>query len=279
MKGLGDNIYQRAFIKNLVKTNDVYLATPWPEIYEDLPVKFLAMQTPLRTQAKNLAKQDREYFIRPDAGAINPSYNGIGLKRVNIVQNMASKFGIQPTDFDLPHFDCPIDLKSIKKPICVVRPVTLRTEWLASARNPEPAYIFDVINRIKSHYFVVSVADILPPQEIALNPLPHADLTFHAGELNVKQLLGLIQAAKLVVGGVGWIVPACIATKTPLFCILGGNGMFNAPHKITDECMDLSRITFATPDKFCMCDRMQHKCNKTISNLSEQLNVFLGNNQ
>ena len=52
MMGLGDNIYQRSFIKLL--DGDIYLRTPWPEIYKDLrnvfPVK---SETILRTQRKN----------------------------------------------------------------------------------------------------------------------------------------------------------------------------------------------------------------------------------
>ena len=43
MKGLGDNIYQRAFVKRL--PGPVYLETPWPELYEDLPgVKFVRLK-------------------------------------------------------------------------------------------------------------------------------------------------------------------------------------------------------------------------------------------
>lgn len=276
MKGFGDNIYQRAFIKELVKSRDVYLATPYPELYEDLPVKFMAMQTPLRTQAKNLARQTRNYAIRPQAETINPSYNGTDLRQGSINDGMARKFGLMPKDYSLPSFQ---NVIKAKKPICVVRPATIRTEWNASARNPKPDYIFDAIERARNDYFIVSVADILPPYEIALNPIPYADLTLHQGELNVKQLLGLIQAAKLVIGGVGWIVPACISAKTPLFCILGGNGKFNAPEKITHSTMDLSKVYFAQPDNYCHCENMTHDCNKNITNLNGQIDEFIRNIQ
>ncbi|MGV2896737.1 hypothetical protein ACNPPY_13175, partial [Achromobacter sp. AGC78] len=63
MKGLGDNIYKRAFVKKL--QGPVYLETPWPELYEDLPdVKFVRSETPLRTQSKNMARQDEARWVK-----------------------------------------------------------------------------------------------------------------------------------------------------------------------------------------------------------------------
>jgi hypothetical protein len=190
MKGLGDNIYQRAFVKVLAQQRDVFLATPWPELYEDLPVQFVHMTTPLRTQAKNLKRQARQWAQRP-AGAevVNPSYGSGELRRGSIVQGMQQRFGIDPGSFDLPKFENVIDAA---KPICLVRPATLRNEWCAPARNPHPEYIARVIEAIRGDYFVVSVADLQDGAEYALDPLPHADLQLHAGELNVSQLLGLV---------------------------------------------------------------------------------------
>src|SRR5215467_8128712 len=55
--GLGDNIYARPFVKKLCEHREVYLDTPWPEIYEDLPVKFILKPRRLRTQMKNVDRQ------------------------------------------------------------------------------------------------------------------------------------------------------------------------------------------------------------------------------
>ena len=51
MLGLGDNIYQRAFVKQLPA--GTYIRTAWPELYEDLPVLPVRSFTTLRTQRKN----------------------------------------------------------------------------------------------------------------------------------------------------------------------------------------------------------------------------------
>lgn len=274
MKGLGDNIYQRPFIKALASEWDVHIASPWPELYDDLPVKFVQMVTPLRTQAKNLKRQQREWHPRPvGARVIQPHYGRIELKNAGIFSEMQQRFGIEPAEMDLPAFENVIEAP---KPICVVRPATLRREWFSSARNPDPAYITRAIERIRVDYYVISVADLQGTEEYALDPLPEADLMLHAGELNVRNLLGLIQAADLVIGGVGWIVPACIAAKTPLFCILGGNGGYNAPEKITDSRMDLSRLGWARPNSYCYCTNMRHNCDKRINNFDEQFGDYLG---
>jgi len=119
------------------------------------------------------------------------------------------------------------------------------------------------------------VADLQDGEEEALYPLPYADATLHEGELTTRELLALVRKADIVVGGVGWIVPACIAYGTRLFCILGGTGMYNAPERITHSSMDLSQVYFARPDNYCMCNVMQHKCDKRITNLKGMFDEFI----
>jgi hypothetical protein len=274
MKGFGDNIYSRAFVKTLSKKYDVYIATPYPELYEDLPLKFLSIQTPLRTQSKNIARQTRDYDKRPSCASINPSYTGLHLSKWSILQSLKNNFKCEPSEFDLPDWNKKFDFGT-KKPICVVRPATIRKEWLASARNPNPKYIYEAIEALRKRYFIVSVADISPPDEIALEPMPYADLRYDKGELGVIDLLSLIKQADLVVGGVGWIVPACLATKTKLFCILGGNGAYNSPSKILDDMVDSKNVKFAIPRNYCNCKSMTHECDKTIDDFTELLNEYL----
>ena len=74
MAGLGDNIFQRAFIKSLVKSQEVLLETPWPELYQDLPnIKFIKPNTRLRTQAKNLRNTDNSVWAKPYYGNATPN--------------------------------------------------------------------------------------------------------------------------------------------------------------------------------------------------------------
>lgn len=252
---------------------DVYLKTPFMEVYEDLPVKFVRPESHLRTQAKNIERSKYKYHTLPEhTPTIRPFYRSEQLRYMNMIDSLGMAYNCKPSTFDLPNFKSKI--KS-DKPICVVRPATIRKEWNAASRNPDPYYIAKVIEFLKETHYIVSIADLDGDLEYALEPLPYADLRLHEGELTTKELLGLIKAADIVVGGVGFIVPACISYGTRLFCILGGNGMYNSPNKITSESMDLSNVYFARPDNFCNCDSAQHQCDKWITDIKGKFDGFI----
>ncbi|MNZ23545.1 hypothetical protein D3C78_406620 [compost metagenome] len=262
MQGLGDCIYQRAFLRQF--NVPVYLHTPWPQLYRDLPrVHCLRPATQLRTQLKNVAKQPR-WAIAPGAqGVRHIRYGGAG-----IYAGMRDGFGVPPSKLDLPDFGA----SPVAGRYVVVRPVTVRSEWRADSRNPLPEYIAQAAAEMRCRgYIVVSVADLENDREWALDPLPPADLQYHAGELPVEQLLSLLQGAAAVIGGIGWIVPASIAARVPALIVCGGQGGYNAPELITDRGMDLSRTTFLVPDNFCRCTEKQHSCDKRISDYDQRL--------
>ena len=270
MQGLGDNVYGRAFIKSLVKSTPVLLETPWPEIYQDLPnIQFLKPHTRLRTQKKNADRVDESVWAgRYYGNSIQISYGDKGIMR-----GMRERFKVDSLSFDLPDFDSPISGK-----YAVIRPATVRTEWSAASRNPKPEYLAECAEKLLSEgYTVISVADLEDGMEWALEPLPRATTRFHKGELGIKELLGLIQHASVVVGGVGWMTPASIAYKVPSWIIFGGFGAFNAPENLFDkDRMDLSKIGYALPDDFCRCRDGAHKCRKDISNHAQKFADWLG---
>ena len=259
MRGLGDNIYQRAFIRQL---GEVWLDTPWPELYRDMPVHCVQPSTSLRTQAKNIHRHLAWAATPPALRSFKVAYGKAG-----IIAGMGDCFGVAPGEFDLPPLgDSPVHGRYV-----VVRPVTVRAEWRADSRNPMPEYVAQAAAAMRAKgYTVVSVADLEDGKEWALDPLPAADISYHKGELPVDQLLALIAGAAAVIGGIGWIVPACLAAKVPAWIVCGGQGGFNAPELITAPCMDLSRITFAVPDAFCRCTQKQHNCDKRIARYDER---------
>ena len=166
----------------------------------------------------------------------------------------------------------PLPPSPVSGKYAVVRPVTVRAEWAAESRNPRPEYVLEASRALReAGYTVVSVADLEDGKEWAVDPLPEADITMHKGELAVMHLLALVKNAAVVVGGIGWIVPAAIATGTPAWFICGGQGGFNSPELITDRNhMDLTKIGFAVPDKFCRCKQSRHQCDKRISGHREK---------
>lgn len=254
MRGLGDNIYQRAFVKAL--PGPVYIDTPWPELYRDLPdIHFVKPDTKLRTQSKNVARQTA-WQVRPrHARNMTIRYDSNG-----IIRGMRMAFGAEHAGFDLPDFGpSPVAGKYV-----VVRPVTVRAEWRADTRNPDPRYIQEAAANAHARGFkVVSVADLEDGKEWMVGAGPWADVEYHRGELDVVQLMALIQGASAVIGGIGWIVPACLAAKVPAWVVCGGQGGFNAPELI---CPPGSSVTFSVPDNFCRCKLKEHNCDKRISN-------------
>lgn len=265
MRGLGDNIYQRAFLGQV--REPVYLETPWPELYLDMPhVHPVRCATTLRTQSKNMQRHT-QWNVMPRGPVHQIRYGSIG-----IIPGMSQTFGVPPGPLTLPHFGLP---PVAIRPYVVVRPVTVREEWRADTRNPLPEYIAWAAQEMRRRGFVVvSVADLAPGQEWALDPLPPADICFHSGELPVEELLALVQNAEAVIGGIGWILPACLAARVPAWIVCGGQGGFNAPELITHPALDPSCISFAVPDRFCRCTQKQHNCDKRISDYDTRFTAW-----
>lgn len=266
MYGLGDNIYQRAFVREIKEP--VYLRTSWPQLYSDLPwVKPVKPTTRLRTQNKNVARQDASIWHRQPSLLIRHiRYGNAAFKKGSLLDAMRKCLGVRPAVFDLPHFEGP----GIAKPYAVVRPVTVRSEWYNIARNPLPEYICEAAEVLhEAGLTVVSVADLQDGAEWA-EMLPDCDIDYTHGELLFEQLMGLIRGAAIVVGGVGWIVPAAVAAGVPLAVVLGGHGAHNAPEKITGPPMDLSKTRWLYPDNFCRCSDMMHRCDKLITGFTDK---------
>jgi hypothetical protein len=276
MKGLGDSIYQRPFIRAAAARGPVWIATPWPELYSDLPVQFAPMVTILRTQARNLARQSPDRFSAPPRHArrVRMGY-GHKLSRSSIIRCLEENL---PLDGAELVFDLPAELRrpwlAGRRPIALVRPVTVRSEWRNEARNPLPAYVSRLAARLMASHHVITVADLQPGAEWLDGPPVPAHTRFERGELDVSLLMRLIAQADLVIGGVGFLLPAAIAQATPAFIVQGGHGAHNAPERITDPRLDTSRIGFARPDRFCVCDKMLHRCEKTISDLDERFETW-----
>jgi hypothetical protein len=269
MWGLGDNIYARPFVVAASRQYQIWLETPWPELYADLDIRFVQGVRRLRTQCKNMARQaDTRWSIPPDrVHKVRVQYWALEQQSIIAALELSWLIALQikfnAKLFDLPEMG-PSPLKS-DRPVAVIRPVTVRSEWKNEARNPRPEYIAEIAAELMATHTVVAVADLEAGQEWLIGELPPAHHYFVRGELNVRELLALVRDADIVVGGVGWIVPAGLALHVKTFVVLGGHGGHNAPNKITDPRLDLSRIGFAMPSRFCKCTNMLHDCDKTIS--------------
>lgn len=264
--GFGDNIYQRPFVVAAARQYDLWLETPWPELYADFDIRFVRGTRMLRTQQKNMARST--CWSTPPKGIREVKIQYGNLAAGSIITSLEQRWRFplevrfDPALFGLPEMGRS-PLQSIR-PIAVVRPVTVRSEWRNEARNPKPEYVAAITRELMATHTVVAVADLEADQEWLVGELPPAHRYFIHGELKVRELLALVRDADIVVGGVGWMVPAGLALHVNTFVVLGGHGGHNAPGKITDPRLDLSRIGFAVPEEFCRCTNMLHDCEKTI---------------
>lgn len=273
--GLGDNIYMRPIVRAIAQSSTVYTDTPWPELYQDIKnVRFYYTKRLLRTQLKNIARQEKAIWsILPNKidQILKPSYSFTkGTLFTELRKTMCFE-NINLT-LDLPEFP----RKNTNK-IAVIRPVTIRKEWLNSARNPLPEYIDEIAGQLLARgYHVICVADIDDINERVHGCMPRA--TEHIlGGLPIKDLLGLIQSASLVVGGVGWILPAAIAANVPALIVYGGQGAHNAPQRLIEPHWR-HKVHNLVPDKFHNCVDMRcTKCDKTIARFSEKVHDYLKN--
>lgn len=275
MYGLGDNIYQRAFLRYYP---GAYLRTPWPELYSDLDIRCIRSETTLRTQHKNEMLTDYPFYPVPrDARRIRVHYGPRDLRRGGIVDAFRHQFSVSgPLRFDLPHFDACHSAIPTGRRIAIIRPATLRTEWASGSRNPEPQYLRQAAQILRrAGYFVVSVADTEPGVEWISGAAPAADLRLHHGELNIRQLCALYEQAACVVSPVGFSLPMAVGYNIPLFVVAGGCGGHNAPDIVTSPEMSTEKIRWAMPEHYCRCTDAGHDCDKTILNFESKMQAWL----
>lgn len=291
MQGIGDQIYMRPFIKALSEKPDheIFVEAVLPDLYSDLNVKFVSPgKSNYRTQQKNFLTTKVEFVELPQGiRTISCWYSHKDLKTHSIITHMEScfdvSFGAAPIQFDLPAWPiaeaalgsilAPFKLEG--KKLAIIRPVTHRREWTCTTRSPNPYYISWCAKILRdAGYFVISIADCAPNEEWIDGEEPPADLKLHKGELGIYEMLSLLKRAEVIVGGSGFIVPAAIAAQAKLFIVFGGRGAYDNPHKILDLRMDLKKIGWAMPDNFCRCNKMEHTCDKTITNLDSQFFSF-----
>lgn len=275
--GLGDNIYQRPFIRALLDRHPlVWLETPWPQVYWDLALerglRFLKPRTSLRTQARNVDAVDTGTWSDPPAEyeSLRIGYTASDIERCGSITRVfesQAPLGLTPYGFGFrPHPNWGRGIRSQgDKPVAIVRPATIRTEWRNVSRNPAHGLIQRVVDRLKTTHYVVSIADLCDGKETLDGPpLEGVDLRLEHGELGTDKLLAAICRADVVAGPVGFIMPLGIASGIKTFIVFGGCGGCNAPHIVTDPRMNLSLFDYVAPDPMCDCTLHEHDCAKDI---------------
>src|SRR5579859_1500125 len=178
MHGLGDNLHQRALLRQLMTRHEVWLESSWVAPYWDLignGLKVIRKATPLRTQNKNAEREAKLFspvLPPPSAKQMQVWYKPEEVRaKGSVLAAMCSATGcdIGIADFRLPpprawldRADALIATWKTAKPILIYRPLVERKEWSGcAARNPDHAGYAALFRSLKDRFFVVSLADLL----------------------------------------------------------------------------------------------------------------------
>ena len=278
MHGMGDNLHQRAVVRQLMERHEVWLETPWPSIYHDLVgrgLRLVSRGSPLRTQAKNAEREAARYSSEPvprHARVIRVHYPPAEVRRQgSVLRAMLAACRLDPseTDFRLPVPNAWLDLAEVRldswgrpaKPLMIYRPLVERKEWGgAGPRNPDIDAYHELYAAIRDKYFVVSVADIEPGAEWLVSFEPDAEVKLHAGELVFEELAALFSIADLVFTAPGFPVVLSQAVGAKHVAVFGG---YERPYSFSSGLRFAKQLAIA-PVRSCDCFRHDHGCDKRI---------------
>src|SRR5262252_337681 len=280
--GIGDNIHQRAVMRELLKTYDVWLHTCHFELYHDLierGLKLVMRPTSLHAQAKTM-QREHERFQAANFPLVpeNAIQNNIGYPKVlvdqhgSILEAMFSCVGLkmpERPDFSLPikpEWTAAMHGKLAQydrggKPLMVHRPIVIRQEWDGRSRNPDPRAYDELYRSIRDRFFVVSVADLRPGQEWIDGPEQPVDVKLHAGELDFPEMAALFKAADLVFCNAGFAPVLAQAVGTPHICVYGGRESYRTTQRVGAHLAPTLPIDPINP---CDCHSASHRCDKRI---------------
>jgi len=274
--GFGDNIFIYPYIKEACKKyKTVYLETPFPFLFYQLAnVKYIkprACKT-LKTCQQIINSYPDSFWTSKDRKAKNlpiPYYIAEFKKNGTLPEAFNRAIPIESKNIDYTIPIHPTWIKKAKKifetfhttkKICILKPPSNRKDWKNNARIPDVRYFQYIIDKYKSKYFFISIAD--RTIDNVTEELNNIDIRFENGELDLYTIIGLVPLCDLVLTYNCFLFPLGIATKTKTIVIGGG---YSNPAKYIDfERMDLRNLKIITPDPPCECLNRRHDCNKFI---------------
>lgn len=285
MHGLGDNLHQRAIIRQLMRRYDVTLESSWVAPYHDLiaaGLRVVRKHTVLRTQTKNAKREAGLFAQGAPAGART---RRIWYSPQEVRDNrgvLAAMCRNCDVSYDSADFRLPVPAEWIAaakavvqsdKPILVYRPLVERTEWNGcAARNPDHSAYAALFGSIRDRFHVVSIADLIPGIEWMVGHPVQADQEFHRGELPFEALAGLFSVASMAFAAPGFAVVLAQAVETPVCAVFGS---YEASYSFSGGARFSQYLGI---DPIVPCDDFRHNNNKDktidVKAASEKLRIF-----
>ncbi len=284
MNGLGDCIHQRGVVGPLSRRRQVWLRTPWPQLYQDMPrVRCLPRNSRMRN-AKANEERSAHLFAReadlPKVAAVRSCgyWRAAVREHGSVLGAMGAALKVTPADFRMSvpaaWCDAARNLLPLGARYMIYRPLIARAEAPSPARTPDPQAYAELFARAREGYFVVSVANVEPGKEWTVGPQPEVDLALNAGELTTETLIGLFSQAALVFTPPGFATILAQAVNTPAITVFGG---FEDARSFTPGAT-FSPWLPIEPVKPCACWNLEHDCDKTIDLAAarEAIDQFIG---
>ena len=240
MHGLGDNLHERAIVRELMRGHDLWLKTSWPQLFWDLPeLHLVPLKSPIPWMARNEIRTAALYgrtVAPPGSKVVSNGYLSRMRpgNRVSVLQTMADVCGVPlgAGDFRLPvapQWRAKAEaVLTDGRPLMIYRPLVAISEVNREsarakiARNPDFEAYHALFSAIRDQYFVVSIADTTQVSECLIGPPIKADAEFHHGELDIETIIALTASAALVFTSPCFMTVLAQAVSTPLICIFGG---------------------------------------------------------
>jgi hypothetical protein len=282
MQGLGDNVYQRVVARAcLAQGWEVWARTSWPQVWWDLPVKILPTETQLRTQAANLKSYADGWDERPESPyerrhlrySTTDFAKGMSIPSA-LLENAGFTNG--PVDFSFrpkPEWlDWAKEYKKsqCRKPLAIVHPGTVRTEWPNSARPNDPRYMQQLIDQHQEfEWWELGWLD--EPHEVLYgDALKGVTRSLMRGQFTTEQLIALMAVADVIVTCVGFMLPLGIALRTPTLCLYGGD---LPDRSLVEPWMIGGPYAAIEPTPFCTCGFSNRHTNGQCNKVLEQVDA------
>lgn len=274
--GFGDNIYHIPFVHHLSQKGEVFIYTPFPELFQFPNVYCFKPVTNLKLQMQNMTGNglySRSLGHRPIGKRIKLNY-GQGFEHGLTV--MQSFEAVLPLESDFYFEYSPAKTESVDvilkrsrssgKKLCVLRLPSVRKEWANPNRNARMEYFQSCVNALKNEYYFVSVGDIgnreefdgQEPEGIDEKRDQHAE-----NHLGLWEVMDLINRSDLVLSIQCNMLPICQLLRKKAFIIYGGY----VPHHVLND-VRFYQVGFVEPDPFCFCIQNgndgHHRCKKDI---------------
>jgi hypothetical protein len=274
MWGAGDCIHQRAVLRELMKSNDVYLQTPSVAPFHDLVAQGLKI-----SRLPNLKPRIRETTVVKEtpmprnASGLRMTYDKTQIIRHGSI--LAAQFACAGLKMpERPDFSLPVPeawrnaaRKLIAgwqmggKPLLIYRPIVLNNTWLCPSRSPDPVAYAALFAEIRERFFVVSIANIAEGKEWIVGQEQEVDVKLHRDELDFETMVGLYAESALVFANPGNCTVFAQAIGTPSITVFGGNESFDTTNSVGAHLAPTLAIEPINP---CECHARTHDCDKRI---------------